>query len=287
MKIFSFLGLSLALLGPLISLADLSPLNDTELSGVDGEGVNFALEDFSLEGSASDMTIEDFSGIEKVTVENLYIMGAGSNGGSSKQTITLGRLENPFNLDVVDVEGESNKALSFKFPDFFANRGADLGMRNTITLLDTGRTDVWELEATDFSLDGSEVRLWGNGSQTFADLQISLHADTMLVKMHSCVNHNSCNFDAVAGGVVSLSNLDVDLRLGYGDIFPVEFDIKSDGNFTLSATGLNESNYETYYANSAKSSIDVGNIDLRGTNVGRQEISGIRIQYLELVTHDI
>lgn len=283
MRIF----LSLIICWSMSSVAELTPLGDAELSGVDGEGVNFALEDFALNASGSDIIIEDFSGIERVTVENLYIMGAGSNGGSTKQTITLGRLENPFNLDVVNVEGSSNKALSFKFPDFVANRGADLGVKNTFTLLDTGRTDVWEFKATDFSLDGSQVRLWGNGTQTFTDLQISLHADTMAIKIHSCVDNNSCNFDAVVGGVVSLSNLNVNLRLGYGDIFPVEFDIKSDGNFSISATGLNASNYSTYYANSPKSSIDVGNLDLRGTDVGRQEISGIRIQYLELVTHDI
>lgn len=275
--------LPLFILLPLVSQAELSSLNDSELAAVDGEGISFVLEDYVYDASDATVTIKDISGTDQITVEKLYIMGSGSNKGTTKQAITLGRLENPFSLDIVDVEGGSNKALSFKFPDFVANRGGDFGITNKFTL-STGRTDVLEMSATDFSLDGSEIRLWGDGSETFGDLQLRIHADTIQLKNRSCAT-SSCDI-ATGGEYINLTNVDADLRIGYGDVFPANFSVTTDGNFRLKATGLTSSNYAAYYA-TPKSYVTIDNFNFGGTNLGKQTTTGIRLQYLDLQSHDI
>src|SRR5690554_6717484 len=123
-------GLSLL---PVIAAAELEKLNDGELSEIDGAGIGLILEDFifSHGTDAPDVNGEQarifrIAGIQStdgrevdITVNHLYIAGSGSDYGTSLAPVNLGRLLNPWRIDVVDGNdiGITNKAvLEFAAP---------------------------------------------------------------------------------------------------------------------------------------------------------------------------
>lgn len=281
--------------------AELSSLNDAELSEVDGEGINFVLEDYVYSSVDAEVSIKDISGTDSIDLYDLYIMGAGSDSGSTITPVTLGRLENPYSLDVVDIEGGSNKGLLFDFPDYVPGLGADVGLRGRYVMT-SGQINVWENITTGFSLDGSSLRLWGNGTETLVDINLHLHMDTFDVESFTCPPGTpSCDIANVDSSIstVHMTNFDADLRFGHGDIFALNFGVTPAGTLLYTAKGLNATNAADYYA-TPKSHISIDNVTFGGSrltpttpavtggiNIGESHISGIRLQYLELESHDI
>lgn len=286
---------------PLWVHAELNILDDNELAAVDGEGVNFVLEDYVYDASEAAVTIKEISGTEKIEIEDLYVMGAGSNQGADKTPITLGLLENPFNLNITDIQGGSNSGLVFSFPGDQDRQGADLGIRTRFKVVGNSRVpngslDVLNVSATDASLHGSNFRLWGDGTETLGDMRIRLRIDEIIIRSASCSGlSTNCSADSTLVKPYSISGIGTDLQLGFGDVFPVNFSVTTNGHFRIKATGLNSSNYQAYYDSSvAKSFIYIDNITLQATsrfptsvNLGQSYISGIRLQYLDVQSHDL
>ncbi len=124
MKKFRALNvLMLGILGLSASaLAELQSLDDQGLASVEGQGLGLVLENFKFEhrDDAANGKIYRIEGLKSsfgedvvVAVDQLYIARAGSNYGETLNPVNLGRLGNPFNIDVVDGNtiGITNKAV--------------------------------------------------------------------------------------------------------------------------------------------------------------------------------
>ncbi|MFD2232037.1 hypothetical protein [Alkalimarinus sediminis] len=109
--------------------AELASLSDGELSEVDGAGVGLVFEDFIFDArtdAAAGQTfkisgIKDSTGTKDVaiTVSQLYIANSGSNYGQNLSGVNLGRLVNPYEIELVDGDdiGIQDKAvLQFSAP---------------------------------------------------------------------------------------------------------------------------------------------------------------------------
>lgn len=113
--------------------AELASLSDGELSEVDGAGVGLVFEDFIFDArtdAAAGQTfkitgIKDSTGTKDVaiTVSQLYIANSGSNYGQNLSGVNLGRLVNPYEIELVDGDdiGIQDKAvLQFSAPKKYA-----------------------------------------------------------------------------------------------------------------------------------------------------------------------
>lgn len=125
--------------------ADLEPINDTDLSQVDGEGIGLVLEDFLYnagQGIGGRSAEVEISGLETsvgsrpvvFNLEQLYIAGSNSQNGNNVtgNTVNIGRLTNPFNIELLDgndVGIEDKAVFEFAAPkkssegSFFRNTG--------------------------------------------------------------------------------------------------------------------------------------------------------------------
>ncbi|KAA8982613.1 hypothetical protein [Halospina sp. K52047b] len=92
----------------------MEPMSNREMADVRGQGVGIVMEDFRFAHGHDPDNNQTFrlSGITnqagedvEVLVDQLYIGGAGSQRGESLQTVNLGRLTNPFGIDLVDGDG--------------------------------------------------------------------------------------------------------------------------------------------------------------------------------------
>lgn len=113
--------------------AELASLSDGELSDVDGAGIGLVFEDFVFDartdtasGQSFKITgIKDSTGTKDVaiTVSQLYIANSGSNYGENLSGVNLGRLVNPYEIELVDGDdiGIQDKAvLQFAAPKKYA-----------------------------------------------------------------------------------------------------------------------------------------------------------------------
>ncbi|UZE95851.1 hypothetical protein [Alkalimarinus alittae] len=109
--------------------AELASLSDGELSDVDGAGIGLVFEDFIFDARTDTTTgqsfkikgIKDSTGTQdvEITVSQLYIANSGSNYGQNLSGVNLGRLVNPYEIELVDGDdiGIVDKAvLQFSAP---------------------------------------------------------------------------------------------------------------------------------------------------------------------------
>ena len=92
----------------------MEPMSNREMADVRGQGVGIVMEDFRFAHGHDPDNDQTFrlSGITneagedvEVLVDQLYIGGTGSQRGENLQTVNLGRLTNPFGIDLLDGDG--------------------------------------------------------------------------------------------------------------------------------------------------------------------------------------
>lgn len=109
--------------------AELASLTDGELSDVDGAGIGLVFEDFVFDartdasaGQSFKITgIKDSTGTQdvEITVSQLYIANTGSNYGENLSGVNLGRLVNPYEIELVDGDDigiDDTAVLQFSAP---------------------------------------------------------------------------------------------------------------------------------------------------------------------------
>ena len=91
--------------------AEMTSLSDNDLSEVDGAGIGFVMDDFvfSHGNDAGNGKVFKISGLNdssgepvSVTVNQLYIARADSEHGTNLNAVNLGRLSNPYEIDLLD-----------------------------------------------------------------------------------------------------------------------------------------------------------------------------------------
>lgn len=336
--------------------AELVALADNELSEVQGAGIGIVLEQVLMDANLATITINDITNASgqnvPISVKEFYLGATGSNKGANLNPVTIGRLNHPFNLNLAKGEelrslrddGQfvqttpSNMAvLEFTFPARLAAGGNacisgfaaagnncssraaekfDLGVRFDFNVIPGGRTDILNVDIGELAMDGSYLRLWGDGTraQLVGEARVNLFAKTLEI-MSCAVGGANCTTEALQNErTVYATHYMANLAFGYGKTQPLLFNVSSDGQFVLelpnpvasAGTGTDPAAVTArnalatdFYANAPRTNLIIDNLNAGGTrpgpgqvptggyNFGTNTLSGLSFNYLKVTSHDL
>lgn len=296
-----------------ISFSDLVALEDNDLGLVDGEGIGLVLEDFLYNAgeSVNGGGTFEISGLQTssnedvvIGISQFYIAGSGSNNGSILNPVNIGRLNNPFNIELRDGNssdiGVLNKAV-FEFSAPTTMNGSRLSERPDIGIrfdleIDGSRHQSLQTHIQSLSIDGSFLRLWGGSGRM--EGQVALNILTPSIEFFACdAAGNNC------GTPVDFQNVNITSEIGSGEFQPVTFEVNSEGHFNFSVgslegkcstnstggcvAGAQRNVLVDYYNNGPSTNVFIGNVSVGGQNFGSTTVSNLQIQYLEVTSHDL
>ncbi|WP_404367922.1 hypothetical protein [Marinobacter sp.] len=252
--------------------ADMKSLSETELAEVDGAGIGMVLEDFKF---AHGTDVENgrifrIGGLKstdgrdvEVVVNKLYISGSGSNYGENLGSVNLGRLVNPYTIDLVDGNtiGVADKAvMQFAAPtmvaasqgfdcmsasalagsgtcssrpataDFHGER-PDIGLQMDVAV-GTDQSANINIHAQSAVIDGSYIRLWGDNSRRQMVGQFKLNFYTPELSINACDQDGT-----TCGSRITMQNFALELALG-NQFQPMFFDVDGSGNFVVEVAAI-------------------------------------------------
>lgn len=230
--------------------AEMSALSDDDLSEVDGQGIGLVFEDFVFSHGHDPSAGNTFriSGLTNeagdpvtVNVNQLYIARANSNYGSVLEGVNLGRLDNPFEIDLINgadvgLPGEAVLQLAtsqktaagagYDCLDVNATLGSgdcssrpssgawengerpDMGLELEIGVGASGPKNLnFHVESAVF--DGSYLRLWGDDDNNKMAAEFRLNFYTPELEISTCdqLNEN-------CGAAIKMKGFEFELALG-------------------------------------------------------------------------
>ncbi len=288
MMISNLSAISLLCIGCVVASgtsAELSSLSDEELSTVNGQGVGFVLEDFvfSHGHDATNNDVFKITGIKstagedvEITVSQLYIARGAINGdftqdsnyGQNLSPVNLGRLGNPFEVDVLDGNdiGINDKAvLQLAAPEKVdATVGYDCisasAAAGSGTCSSRPGTTAWQGERFDTGLmmnvqvgakspddlnvhaksaviDGSYLRLWAgediddpSKTQLVAEYRLNFYTPELSINTCDATGQN-------CSSRITMSNFALELALGNA-LQPMYLDVTNAGNFAFQVKNI-------------------------------------------------
>jgi len=271
------LVMAAVLTAPVPVEAELQGLSETEMSSIDGAGIGLVLENFKFshgtdepDASGEQARIFRIGGIKStdgrdvdITVNHLYIAGANSNYGETLGPVNLGRLLNPWKIDVVDGNdiGIANKAVlefaasamvnsdqGYDCMDSGAGPGsgtcssrpasagyigerADIGMQMNVAVGDDRSANI-NIHAKSAVIDGSYLRLWGDNDRRQMVGQFKLNFYSPELSINACAQDGS-----TCGSRILMSNFALELAIG-NQLQPVFFDVDGSGNFVVEVAAI-------------------------------------------------
>jgi hypothetical protein len=147
------------------------------------------------------------------------------------------------------------------------------------------------------SVDGSYVRLWGNGGHMEGEFALNVY--TPSIEFFACDSAgNDC------GTSVHFQNVGIEAELGDGEFQPVTFEVDATGNFifevgtlegkcsSINGTGGCNGGAErdvlvNYYNSGPNTNVYIGNVSVGDQSFGSTTVSNLQIQYLEVKSHDL
>lgn len=266
--------------------SDLVALDDSDLGNVDGEGVGIVLEDFVYNageqvngGGTFEIGGLQNSSNQEVTlgISQFYIAGSGSNKGANviNNPVNIGRLVNPFNLELRDGNdsdvGVPDKAV-FEFSAPTKNIGSTTGTTSYFVPVMENRSGATGqrvdrfsgLDSTIFSSRTTErpdmgirfdLEIAGTRYQSLENHIESLSIDGSYVRLWGNDGHMegelainiytpSMEFFACdsagnnCGNSVDFRNVGIEAELGSGEFQPVTFEVNATGNFVFEIGSL-------------------------------------------------
>jgi hypothetical protein len=274
---FPMWGLLASALFNLPAFADLEGLSESELSEIDGAGIGIVLEGFKFshgtdtpDADGNQARIFRLGGIRstdgrevEIIVNHLYVSGSGSNYGQALSPVNLGRLINPFSIDVIDGNaiGIANKAvLELAAPSLIdpalgydcmsttaaAGSGScssrpanssyigerpDLGMQMNLAVGDDRSANI-NIHAQSAVIDGSYLRIWGDNDRRQMAGQFRLNFFTPELSINACSRDGSS-----CGSRITMADFALELALG-NQLQPVFFDVDGTGNFVVEVAAI-------------------------------------------------
>ncbi len=265
----------LVALGATQAVAELQSLSETELSEVDGTGIGLVLEDFKF-AHGTDVEngrIFKIGGLKstdgrdvEVVVNKLYIAGSGSNYGETLGPVNLGRLLNPFSIDVVDgnTVGVPDKAVlevaaprmldpSMGFDcmsatatagsgtcasrpasaDYANGERPDVGLQMNVAVGDDRSANI-NIHAKSAVIDGSYLRIWGDNERRQMVGQFRLNFYSPELSINACEQDGS-----TCGSRILMQNFALELALG-NRLQPLFFDVDGSGNFVVEVAAIRQ-----------------------------------------------
>lgn len=316
-----------ALLAAPFAHAEMTALDDEQLSDVQGAGIGFVLDSAMVDGNKATIAINGVTNTATgqnvpITVKELYVAATGSNKGSTLAPVTLGRLNFPFKLNLVSTLPDTADVIELAFPSLVSGAGGqpciagyagagsncssrasekvDAGIRFDFGVTST-RTDVLNLDFSELAMDGSYLRFWGANarSQLVGEIRLNLYAKTFEIMSCGAGSPSCVSAAEQAARTVYLTNAYASVALGYGKSQPLLFSVTADGNFTFELPKLTLANAADFYANAPRTSLVIENLNIGGTrpgygqvptggyNMGRNEISGLSFNYLKVTSHNL
>jgi len=264
--------LVLLAMAPASALAELERLAESEMSEIDGAGIGLVFDNFTFshgtdrpDADGNQARIFRISGIKStdgrevdITVNHLYIAGANSNYGENLTPVNLGRLVNPWRIDIVDGNdiGVPDKAVlelaaPSKIPgaegfdcmgasaaagsgqcssrpataDWIGER-ADIGMQMNVAVGEDRSANL-NIHARSAVIDGSYLRLWGDDQRKQMAGQFKLNFYSPEVSINACTQDGTA-----CGSRITMSDFALELAIG-NSLQPVFFDVDGGGNFVL------------------------------------------------------
>ena len=269
------------LLSPL-SYSDLVALEDNDLGRVDGAGIGIVLEDFIFnagEAVNGGGTFE-ISGLQTsdnkpvvLGISQFYIAGSGSNQGANVDgnSVNIGRLTNPFNIELrdgndLDIRVADKAVFEFSAPT--KSIGAISGTTSYFSPVYESRSstdpNIIGQRIIGFNTDSSvlssrsterpdmgirfDLEVDGASNQSLENHIESLSIDGSYIRLWGgdgrmegelALNVYTPNIELFAcdaaglncGEAVSFQNVSIELELGQGEYQPVTFEVDSTGNF--------------------------------------------------------
>ena len=295
-----FSGRLLLMMGAVLAVpvhvgAELQGLSETEMSAIDGAGIGLVLENFKFShgtdepaASGEQARIFRIGGIKStdgrdvdITVNHLYISGANSNFGENLGPVNLGRLLNPWRIDVVDGNdiGVANKAVlefaasskvaagqGYDCMDSGAVFGsgtcssrpatagyigerADIGMQMNVAVGDDRSANI-NIHAKSAVIDGSYLRLWGDNDRRQMVGQFKLNFYSPELSINACEQDGSS-----CGSRILMSNFALELAIG-NQLQPIFFDVDGSGNFVVEVAAIRRPQSGEIGADGLRSSSD-------------------------------
>lgn len=233
--------------------AELTSLSDNDLSEVDGAGIGLVMDDFAFShGHApSENKVFRITGIKNTTgedvvinVNQLYIARSGSNYGSTIEGVNLGRLNNPYEIDLIngdDIGLQGKAVLEFAAPrkveaslgydclDPSASQGSgtcssrpsssswvngerpDMGLELELNIGSQAPKNLnFNVQSAVF--DGSYLRLWGDSNENKMAAEFRLNFYTPQLEISTCSQVNQ-------GCSSAIKMQDFQLELALGNTF--------------------------------------------------------------------
>lgn len=231
--------------------AEMMSLSDHDLSAVDGAGIGLVMDNFAFSHghSPSENKIFRITGIKDsngqdvvINVNQLYIARAGSNYGTTIEGVNLGRLNNPYEIDLLNGDdiGLTGKAvLEFSAPkkvalsegydclDVNAVQGSgvcssrpssaswingerpDMGLELAINIGAQGPKNLnFNVQSAVF--DGSYLRLWGDDDRNKMAAEFRLNFYTPQLEISTCSQANQgCSSS------IKMQDFQMELALGH------------------------------------------------------------------------
>ncbi|MFE8073495.1 hypothetical protein QQM79_20790 [Marinobacteraceae bacterium S3BR75-40.1] len=230
--------------------ADLTSMTEEEMSEVDGAGVGVVLQDFVFAHGNDEPNGQIFKigGIKSsygedvsIVVNNLYIARSGSNHGNNLQPVNIGRLTNPYSIDIldgddIDIPGKAvlelaapkqvDPSVGYDCLSTTATAGSgtcssrpasssyvngerpDIGMAMGVQV-GTKESHNININAKSAVVDGSYIRLWGDTDQNQLVAEIQLNFYTPELSINACdADGDNC------GSTIYMRNFEMELALG-------------------------------------------------------------------------
>lgn len=260
-----------------VAHGELQGLAEEEMAEIDGAGIGLVLENFKFshgtdvpDAAGRQARIFRIAGIKSsdgrdvdITVNHLYISGSNSNYGQNLGPVNLGRLINPWRIDVVDGEGIGipGKAVlelaassmlgagqGFDCLDPAAGAGsgtcasrpatadyigerADIGMQMNVAVGEDRSANI-NIHAKSAVIDGSYLRLWGDNDRRQMVGQFKLNLYSPELSINACAQDGSR-----CGSRILMSDFALELAIG-NQLQPVYFDVDGTGNFVLEVAAI-------------------------------------------------
>lgn len=292
-RLLTILALALSLVSN--SVAEMKGLSDGEMADIEGMGVGLVLENFVFshgtdqpDNSGRQARIFRITGIKStdgrdvdITVNHLYIAGSNSNFGQNLTPVNIGRLTNPWRLDVVNGDGvgvPDSAVLEFAAPSKIpltegfdclsgaavAGTGtcssrpatvewqgerADIGLQMNIAVGEDRSANL-NIHASNAVIDGSYIRIWGDSDRRQMAGQFKFNFYSPAITINSCSQDGSA-----CGSKISMSDFVLELAMG-NSLQPVFFDVDGTGNFLLEIDTLGAPTNGTIAANGSRADSD-------------------------------
>ena len=239
---------AVGMLFPCFASAELSALSDNDLSEVDGAGIGLVMEDFAFshghntsEGKVFKITgLTDSDGNPvNINVNQMYIARSGSDYGAVLDGVNLGRLTNPYEIDLIDGDdiGVAGKgvleiaaprqvdisegydcldptqgagtgvcASRPSTPSFLSGERPDMGIELEVNVTGQAQTHL-NVHAASAVFDGSYLRLWGEDTKMAAEFRLNFY--TPALEISTCAVS-----DAACTSKIKMNGFSMELALG-------------------------------------------------------------------------